>query len=34
VLHGLAGIIDGSVDPEGWTAALTTPAVATKVRAA
>jgi glycerol-3-phosphate dehydrogenase (NAD(P)+) len=34
VLHGLAGIIDGSVDPEGWTASLTTPVKPAKVKAA
>jgi 1-acyl-sn-glycerol-3-phosphate acyltransferase len=34
VLRGLAGIIDGSVDPERWTASLTTPRRAAKATAA
>ncbi|WP_051324247.1 1-acyl-sn-glycerol-3-phosphate acyltransferase [Candidatus Solirubrobacter pratensis] len=33
VLHGLAGIIAGSVEPERWRASLTAPVVATKANA-
>jgi hypothetical protein len=34
VLGGLAGMIEGSIEPERWTAALTAPKKAGRARAA